>query len=190
MKKLKGIFSKNHIPKQAGSTFTSPQGTTMHEHDVNISCHSDDIDWVETHMLPVLSGLLNLRCYLYERDKPAGQLPLESLRESVEQSQHTLLCFSKKYFASSFNNYELLMAHFLDPAGQKNRILPISIDGCRPPVKYRSFFTLRWPQDSSSVVVQKRRLQLRNFWTSLLRSIQCGDDVLESVLTEICAWEI
>ena len=40
--------------------------------DVAIFCHENQLDWVEEFLLPLLEVELKLRCFLLERDKPAG----------------------------------------------------------------------------------------------------------------------
>lgn len=47
---------------------------------------------------------------------------------AVAESRVTILCFSKDYLVSSWQSYEALLAHHMDPAGWKKRIIPIMVE--------------------------------------------------------------
>ncbi|CAK8682903.1 unnamed protein product [Clavelina lepadiformis] len=138
-------------------------------YDVNISCHENQIDWVQTHLLPVLEEKLKLRCFLFERDSPTGISQSQIIEESIKHSKQIIICFSQDYLLSSWKQYEVLMAHHTDPTGFKRTFIPILLDGCELPTRYSGFSVLRWPpQDGSEY---KSRMRTKFFWTNLLRTL-------------------
>ena len=53
-------------------------------YDINISCHEDQLDWIESNLLPILEKKLHLHCFLPERDGKAGVSFLETTKSKCD----------------------------------------------------------------------------------------------------------
>lgn len=139
-----------------------------YRYDVNISYHSNQRDWVENLLIPILENELELKCYIHARDSLPGVSTVKNIAAAVEESRVTILCFSKDYLVSSWQSYEALLAHHMDPAGWKKRIIPIMVENCSLPFKYRIYATLKWPECTETVVSASVKLRRRFFISGLL----------------------
>ncbi|XP_039267020.2 uncharacterized protein LOC120342310 [Styela clava] len=164
------------------SLFQSPfetgceQDNEQYRYDVNISCHKNQQVWVEQFLLPILEEELGLCCYLHDRDSLPGVTTVKNIAASVKESRVTIICFSKDYISSSWQNYEALLAHHMDPGGWKKRILPIVVEDCALPFKYTVYATLKWPACSDTDTVPASvKLRRRFFICGLLNALGTRD---------------
>jgi len=94
------------------------------EYDVFISYSSIDTDWVKGWLLPRLeSSGLNV-CIDY-RDFDIGVPSLTNMENAVERSRKTLLVLTPNWIKSEWTNFESFLIQTDDPAGVRQRTLPL-----------------------------------------------------------------
>uniref|UniRef100_H2YDC7 TIR domain-containing protein n=1 Tax=Ciona savignyi TaxID=51511 RepID=H2YDC7_CIOSA len=93
----------------------------MDNYDVHVVCHENELKIVCNELLSILEEILELRCFLLERDGRAGMSVVHSIEACLHNSRRTIVCFSDAFMSSSWKQYETLLAHQLDPS----RIIPI-----------------------------------------------------------------
>ena len=105
----------------------------MDDHyDAFISYSSQDGDWVRQTLLPRLERA-GLRICIDFRDFDIGAPSLVNMENAVERSRKTLLVLTPAWLASEWTAFEALLIQTKDPAGQRQRILPLLVERCELP---------------------------------------------------------
>lgn len=75
--------------------------------DAFIIFRSDDLEWVEERLLPLLEGKHKLRCRIHHRDFRAGGIIYDLISDSVYKSYKNVVVFSSKFLNGRYCRYEL-----------------------------------------------------------------------------------
>ena len=102
------------------------------EFDVFISYSSKDEEWVTKTLLPRLEGR-GIKACIDFRDFIPGKAALHNMRDAVKRSRRTLLVMTPNWVASEWTVYEELLARSKDPAGVKQRTIPLLRAKCDIP---------------------------------------------------------
>lgn len=104
-------------------------------YDAYVSHADADRAWVEETLAPRLSAA-GRRVFL-EDDLPLGGVELEERSRAVQASRRTLMVVSQAYLESRWALLEQAIAHELDPAARKRRLIPILREDCAVPLRAR-----------------------------------------------------
>jgi hypothetical protein len=102
------------------------------EYDLFISYADADQGWVERELLPQLEDK-GLNVCLPRRDFPIGKTTLTNIEQAVDNSRHTLVVITPAWLASSWNEFEVLLAGAADPAARQRRLIPLLLRPCPLP---------------------------------------------------------
>ena len=144
-------------------------------YEVNISCHESKLDWVEEHLLPMLEAKLRLKCFLFERDKPAGFSPSQII-------QCTFLfyacCGSQTSTLSMTLSYSVY-------ARSRGRIQSGAMRAIAPFNTYDSNFI-----HHDFVQIREQHLRLKVILSSIVLSQQCCEVYFISLTVEKPLWDL
>ena len=96
-------------------------------YDVFVSYKHDDIEWVQTELIPRLQEA-SLNICLDDEEFLAGGAAIVSMQNAVEQSRHTLLVLTPRYMQSHWTRFEMLAARTLDPDAMQRRTIPMLVE--------------------------------------------------------------
>jgi GTPase SAR1 family protein len=125
-------------------------------YDVFISYSRADRAWVRGWLLPRLQTA-GLSVCIDDRDFGIGVPSIINMEAAVIQSRHTLLVLTPAWVASEWTALEALLTLAVDPIGRQQRLLPLLLKPCQPPLRiaYLSYADFSDPQQHPS---QLRRL--------------------------------
>ncbi len=127
------------------------------DYDAFISYSHFDRDWVWNWLLPRLESS-KIRVCIDERDFDVGVASLVNIENAVKRSRKTLLVLTPNWIKSEWTNFESLLIQTSDPAGVRQRTLPLMLKKCEPPARLgilsHADFTLRehWEQQLARVL--------------------------------------
>lgn len=102
------------------------------EFDVFISYSSKDELWVTETLLPRLEQGGVKVCVDYRDFKP-GWTSLHNMQHAVRYSRHTLLVLTENWFGSEWTLFESILSSTKDPAGLRQRTIPLQLRKSTPP---------------------------------------------------------
>jgi len=114
----------------------SPAAAAEFRYDAFVSYSSTDREWVTTYLLPPLEEQ-GLKVAIDFRDFDVGRTAMENMRRFLAQSRHVIYVMSPAWVASDWTAYEDLLTAGKDPAGRRQRIIPILIAGTELPEHLR-----------------------------------------------------
>ncbi len=125
-----------------------PITPTEFAYDVFISYSHRDKTWVCDELLPRLEDA-GLKVCIDYRDFRVGAPIVKEMERAVLTSRHTLLVLTPDYLESAWADFEALMISTLDPGSQKERLLPLLLRPCDPPlhIKYLGHADFTTPDD-------------------------------------------
>lgn len=97
------------------------------KYDVFISYKHDDIDWVQTELIPRLQEA-NLTICLDDEEFLAGGAAIVSMQDAVEKSRRTLLVLTPRYLLGHWTRFEMLASRTLDPDAMQRRTIPLLVE--------------------------------------------------------------
>jgi tetratricopeptide (TPR) repeat protein len=103
-----------------------------YKYDVFISYSHKDEDWVVYTLLPRLEAAGAKVCIDY-RDFTPGKPSRHNMRDSIKSSRFVALVMTPAWVASEWTLFESLLALADDPAGQKQRTIPLMVEKCDVP---------------------------------------------------------
>jgi hypothetical protein len=155
-------------------------------YDIFISYSHRDRDWVIDWLLPRLEEA-GLRVCIDFRDFDVGVPSLVNMERAVERSCKTLIVLTPDWVRSEWTNFEGLLVQTGDPAGLRNRILPLMLKRCEPPKRigvltYADFTSPnRWESELHRIiypfgkrVVDTRQRTRSSGWRFLVLAIATG----------------
>ena len=105
---------------------------TEYENDIFISYSHVDKDWVQSWLLPQLEKA-GFKVYIDFRDFKIGMPSLVNMEHAVDHSRHTLLVLTPAWVESEWTEFESLLIQTSDPAGRRQRLIPLLLKPCEPP---------------------------------------------------------
>lgn len=102
------------------------------EFDVFISYSSQDELWVTETLLPRLEQGGVKVCIDFRDFKP-GRPSLLNMQHAVRYSRHTLLVLTENWFGSEWTLFESILSSTKDPAGLRQRTIPLQLRKSEPP---------------------------------------------------------
>ncbi len=102
------------------------------DYDVFISYSSADRTWVKDWLIPRLEEHAILACVDY-RDFDVGISAIANIELAVERCPRTLVVLTPNWEKSEWTDFEVLLAQADDPAGLRQRVLPVLLVKCRVP---------------------------------------------------------
>ena len=105
---------------------------TEYDYDVFISYSHVDKEWVHGWLLPELERA-KLRVCIDSRDFAVGVPSLVNMERAVDRSRHTLLVLTPAWVESQWTTFESLLIQTADPAGRRQRLIPLRLKPCEPP---------------------------------------------------------
>jgi tetratricopeptide (TPR) repeat protein len=103
-----------------------------YDFDVFISYSHKDEKWVTKTLLPRLKEAGLRVCIDFPNFKP-GKAALHNMRDAVKHSQWTLLVMTPDWVTSEWTAYEGILAQMSDPAGVRQRVIPVLLQKCDIP---------------------------------------------------------
>ena len=103
-----------------------------YRYDVFISYSHVDRDWVWQELLPRLEQH-GLRVCIDDRDFEIGTPSLINMERAVDSSRHTLAVLTPEWIQSEWTEFESLLVSVTDPAGRRQRLLPLMLKPCKLP---------------------------------------------------------
>lgn len=100
---------------------------TEFKYDVFVSYKHDDIEWVQSELIPRLHEA-ELAICLDDEEFLAGGAAIVSMQDAVEQSKHTLLVLTPRYLLSVWTRFEMLASRTLDPDAMQRRTIPLLVE--------------------------------------------------------------
>src|SRR5256885_1881757 len=100
--------------------------SALTHYDAFISYSHHDRDWVWKELMPRLEGA-GLRVIIDERDFEIGVPSLVNIERAVERSRHTLAVLTPAWLESQWAEFESLLLGAADPAGRKNKLIPLML---------------------------------------------------------------
>lgn len=110
-------------------------------HDAFISYSRRDAGWVAGELLPRLEAA-GLRLCIDVRDFRVGTLTVQELERCVLESRKTIAVLSPSYLESRWTELESVMTQTLDPAARDRRLLPVLLERCPLPPRFRALYYL------------------------------------------------
>ncbi|HEY5730098.1 MAG TPA: toll/interleukin-1 receptor domain-containing protein [Anaerolineales bacterium] len=109
---------------------------TKFKYDVFISYSSANKDWVRKTFVPALEKA-GLKVCDYHRDFDVGAPIVKEMERVVLESRKTVLVLSPAYLKSDWTEFENLMLQTLDAANQQRHLLPVVIEKCELPLRFK-----------------------------------------------------
>ena len=130
------------------------------KYDVFISYSHKDETWVVHTLLPTLEKAgLNV-CIDY-RNFDAGRPSIVNMENAVDESRHTVLVLTPNWTGSEWTDFEAILTQTDDPAGRRQKLIPIMLEQCAPPKRVKSL----------TYVDFMRTDRLDNAWTQLFKAL-------------------
>src|SRR5688572_12133371 len=101
-------------------------------YDVFISYSHKDEQWVVDTLLPSLEDT-GLKVCIDFRDFDAGKPSIVNMEDAVDESQHTVLVLTPNWTNSEWTDFEAILTQTDDPAGRRQKLIPIMLEKCNPP---------------------------------------------------------
>ena len=111
---------------------------TETKYDVFISYSHKDEEWVVEALLPGLETA-GLKVCIDYRDFAPGKPSRHNMRDACMASAHTLLVMTPAWMASEWTSFENLLSFLHDPAGKRQRTIPILLEKCDIPEDIQIF---------------------------------------------------
>jgi TIR domain-containing protein len=108
----------------------------LFSYDVFISYSTRDRHWVRHWLLPRLESA-GFKVCIDSRDFDIGAPSMVNMERAVERSQKTILVLTPNWLESEWTTFEALLASSLDPAGQRQRLIPLLLTKCDLPTRLR-----------------------------------------------------
>lgn len=145
------------------------ESTTYH-YDVFISYSHADRLWVWNRLLPRLEQS-GLSVCIDDRDFAIGTPTLINLEQAIDSSRHIIVVLTPNWIESEWTEFESLIVGSTDPAGRRQRLLPIMLRTCQPPARIAmlTYADFRVPQ-SRNQQFQRLLQQLRTNSTKIIQS--------------------
>ncbi len=134
------------------------------KYDVFISYSSANKDWVRKTFAPILEKA-GLKVCDYYRDFDVGAPIVKEMERAVLESRKTVLILSTAYLNSGWTEFENLMLQTLDAANQQRRLLPVIIEKCELPLRFKYLNCVNFA-NPDDVDVE---------WERLMRALEVGD---------------
>lgn len=141
------------------------------EYDVFVSYASEDLPWVQQHLLPQLEGEggWGLRLCLHQRDFIVGKNIADNISDSVEGSKKVLMVFSEHFCRRQWCQFELqfCLRHVLD----FDDALVVT---CVGDVESRDLTTVMWAVLKTTTYIQweEHPDAVHSFWGRLRVALQ------------------
>ncbi len=121
-------------PLQANFTGrkTERQALLDVKYDVFVSYSHKDKEWVHGRLLPGLERS-GLKVCLDFRDFELGVSAAINMERAVQQSRKTILVLTPNWVESEWTEFESLLIQTKDPAGRRQRMLPVMLEECSLP---------------------------------------------------------
>jgi len=107
---------------------------TEYSYDVFISYSHTDRSWVWETLLPRLEEAGLIVC-IDDRDFAIGVPVLRNIERAVDSSSHTLIVLTPAWAENEWTEFESLLAGTADPAGRRQRLMPIMLNSCALPTR-------------------------------------------------------
>ena len=125
-------------------------------YDVFVSYSHNDRAWVDDFLLPRLEiGKLSV-CIDY-RDFAIGVPAIENMSRAIEHCRKVILVLTPSWIASEWTTFESLLSQTQDPAGLRQKTMPLLLRDCRLPLRL-GFLTYADFRDAAQWDTQLRRL--------------------------------
>jgi tetratricopeptide (TPR) repeat protein len=111
---------------------------TDFKYDVFISYSHKDEEWVVDTLLSALEDAGWKVCIDF-RDFVPGKPSRHNMRDAVKQSAYTVLVMTPAWVASEWTSFESLLSFLHDPAGKRQRTVPMMIEQCDIPEDIQIF---------------------------------------------------
>jgi tetratricopeptide (TPR) repeat protein len=111
---------------------------TDFKYDVFISYSHKDEEWVVNTLLPSLEDA-GLRVCIDFRDFVPGKPSRANMRDACKESAYTVLVMTPAWVASEWTSFESLLSFLHDPAGKRQRTVPMMIEQCDIPEDIQIF---------------------------------------------------
>ncbi|MCP4141946.1 MAG: toll/interleukin-1 receptor domain-containing protein [Chloroflexi bacterium] len=111
---------------------------TDYKYDVFISYSHADEDWVVNTLLPTIEDA-GIKACIDFRDFVPGKPSRANMRDAVKESAYTLLVMTPAWMASEWTAFEGLLSFLHDPAGSKQRTVPLLKEECEIPEDIQIF---------------------------------------------------
>ena len=134
------------------------------KYDVFISYSSANKDWVRKTLTPILEKA-GLNVCDYYRDFDVGAPIVKEMERAVLESRKTILILSTAYLNSGWTEFENLMLQTLDAANQQRRLLPVIIEKCELPLRFKYLNCVNFA-NPDDVDIE---------WERLMRALEVGD---------------
>lgn len=105
--------------------------------------HGEDGRFVRDVLVPRLDRE-NIRTFVDYREFDLGAALVNEMARGVEQSTHTLAVASPAYFASTFADFENVLAQHLGLEEASRRLIVAVREPCELPLRFRPFLYLDW----------------------------------------------
>lgn len=105
-----------------------------YHYDVFISYSHADRPWVWDELLPRLEQA-GLRVCIDDRDFEIGTPSLTNMERAADSSRHTLAVLTPEWVQSQWTEFESLLVGVTDPAGRRQRLLPLMLKSCNLPTR-------------------------------------------------------
>ncbi len=130
------------------------------KYDVFISYSHNDETWVVNTLLPALENSGSKVCIDF-RDFDAGKPSIVNMEDAVDESRHTLLVLTPNWTGSEWTDFEAILTQTDDPAGRRQKLVPIMLKKCEPPKRVKSL----------TYVDFMRSERLDNAWLQLFKAL-------------------
>lgn len=151
-----------------------------YDFDVFISYSSKDEVWVEHTLLPKIEDA-GLKACLDFRDFKPGLPALINMRNAVRRSRHTLLVLTENWFGSEWTLFESILSSTKDPAGLRQRTIPLRLRSCEMPDTADFIAALTFVEFS-----RPERLEIA--WRQLLTALGAPPDLPQAAEPERPTW--
>jgi tetratricopeptide (TPR) repeat protein len=108
------------------------------KYDVFISYSHKDEEWVVDTLLPALEDA-GLKVCIDFRDFVPGKPSRHNMRDACRESAYTVLIMTPAWMASEWTSFESLLSYLHDPAGKRQRTVPILLEKCEIPEDIQIF---------------------------------------------------
>lgn len=104
----------------------------LRQYDVFISYSHVDRAWVHGTLLSQLEAA-SLSVCIDDRDFEIGLPSLINMERAVAHSRRTLVVMTPAWVQSEWTEFESLLVATSDPAGRRQRLIPLMLEACQPP---------------------------------------------------------
>jgi tetratricopeptide (TPR) repeat protein len=111
---------------------------TEFKYDVFVSYSHKDEEWVVNSLLPSLEDA-GLKVCIDFRDFVPGKPSRHNMRDACKESAYTVLVMTPAWVASEWTSFESLLTFLHDPAGKRQRTVPMMVEKCDIPEDIQIF---------------------------------------------------